>query len=75
MSGNLNPVDPETRANAEIPATPALLRRYEQNRDAFLEQTRQACVRRGAQHLVVASDTPMERLTLDILRRGGLLRN
>ncbi len=74
LSGDLKLVDSETGAHAEISVTPALLRRYEQNRDAFIEQTRQACVRRGAQHVVVASDTPMERLTLDILRRGGLLR-
>jgi uncharacterized protein (DUF58 family) len=74
LSGDLKLLDSETGGYTEISVSRALLTRYEQNRDAFIEGIRSYCVARGMSHFVVSSDTPLENLTLDILRQGGMLR-
>ncbi len=74
LAGDLKLVDSETQAFAEITVSRALMKRYRQNRDAFLEQVRDYCVRRGVAHFLVSSDTPIEAITMDVLRRGGLVR-
>ena len=74
LSGDLKLIDSETQAFAEISVSHALIKRYHKNRDAFVERVRQYCVSRGIAHFLVSSATPIEHLTLDILRKGGMLR-
>jgi len=74
LSGDLKLIDSETHAFAEISVSHALLKRYKTNRDAFVDQVRKYCVSRGLAHFLVSSATPIEHLTLDILRKGGMLR-
>jgi uncharacterized protein (DUF58 family) len=74
LSGDLKLVDSETGAAVEISVTPALLRRYAKNRDAFVTGLRDFCRARGVGHYLVSSATPLEELTLEVLRHGGLLR-
>lgn len=74
LAGDLKLVDSETQAFAEITVSRALMKRYRQNRDAFVEQVRDYCVGRGIGHFLVSSSTPIEEVTLNILRRGGVVR-
>jgi uncharacterized protein (DUF58 family) len=74
LSGDLKLLDSETNSFVEISASRALLKRYTENRDGFCEAIRTFCVARGIGHFVVSSDTPVEEITLDMLRKGGLLR-
>ena len=50
------------------------MKRYFQNRDAFIEQVRTYCLGHGMSHFLVSSQTPVENVLLDVLRRGGLIR-
>ena len=74
LSGDLKLVDSETQAFAEISVSRALLKKYKQNRDGFCDEVRRFCLARGVGHYVVSSDTSVEELTIDVLRRGGLVK-
>ncbi len=74
LTGDLKLVDSETESFAEVSVSRALMKRYLQNRDGFLESVRSFCSARGIGHIAVASDTPIEKLTLDLLRKGGMVR-
>ena len=74
LTGDLKLLDCETNAYVEISVSRALMRRYKENRDGFCEAVRRYCRARGIGHFVVPSDADIERLTLEVLRRGGMLR-
>lgn len=74
LSGDLKLIDSESESATEISVSRALMKRYFQNRDAFIEQVRTYCLGHGMSHFLVSSQTPVENVLLDVLRRGGLLR-
>lgn len=74
LTGDLKLIDSESGAFAEVSMSRALLKRYNQNLDGFVEEVRSYCAARGVGYLPVSSDISFERLTLDLLRKGGLLR-
>lgn len=74
LTGDLKLIDSESEQATEVSVSRALLKRYYQNRDAFIEQLREFCLGRGMSHHLVSSHTPVENVLLDVLRRGGLLR-
>jgi len=74
LSGDLKLLDSETNSYTEISASRALLKRYKQNLEGFCEGIRRFCLARGIGHFIAPSDTPVEQLTLDVLRKGGMLR-
>ena len=74
VSGDLRLVDCETQAFSEISMSRALLKRYKENLEGFRGALRQECLRRGIVYVPAASDMPFERLTLDVLRGGGMLK-
>ncbi len=74
LSGDLKLIDCETGHAVEISVSHALLRQYAENRDRFVDGVRDWCLARNAGHFLVGSDTPLEELTLEILRRGGMLK-
>lgn len=74
ISGDLKLLDCETNSFVEISMSGALLKRYARNRDGFCEAIRNYCVARQIGYFFASSDTPVETLTLDILRQGGMLR-
>lgn len=74
LRGDLKLVDSETETVAEITASRALMRRYAKNRDGFIESIRRYCTARGIGYTFVSSDTSVEHLTLNLLRRGGMVR-
>ncbi|HIJ65282.1 MAG TPA: DUF58 domain-containing protein, partial [Candidatus Hydrogenedentes bacterium] len=74
LAGDLKLLDCETDTFCEISVSRALLKRYEQNRDGFFDAIRRYCVARGIGHFVVSSAAPIEQLTLDVLRKGAMLK-
>lgn len=74
LSGDLKLVDSETGSEVEISVSGALLKRYGKNRDGFCESIRRYCVARGIGYFPASSDMAVDRLTLDVLRRGGMMR-
>jgi uncharacterized protein (DUF58 family) len=74
LTGDLKLIDSESNSATEVSVSRALMRRYHQNRDAFIEKLRTYCLARGMGHFLVTSNTPAEHVLLDVLRRGGLLR-
>ncbi len=74
LSGDLKLIDSESESATEISVSRGLMKRYFQNRDAFIEQVRTYCLGHGMSHFLVSSQTPVENVLLDVLRRGGLIR-
>ena len=74
LTGDLKLVDSESEQFTEVSVSRALLKRYKQNRDAFVEKVRTYCLARGMGHYLVSSDMPVENILLDVFRKGGLLR-
>ena len=74
LSGDLKLIDSESEGATEISVSRGLMKRYFQNRDAFIEQVRGYCLSRGMSHFLVSSQTPVENVLLDVLRKGGLIR-
>ncbi len=74
LTGDLKLVDSESEQFTEVSVSRALLKRYHQNRDAFIEKVRNYCLGHGMGHFLVSSDTQVETILLDVFRKGGLLR-
>jgi uncharacterized protein (DUF58 family) len=74
ITGDLRLRDVEDGDRAEITVSGPLLKRYRATLSAYNEQLRQFCGSRDMLHIAVPSDTPIETLMLDHLRRRGVLR-
>lgn len=74
LSGDVRLRDVETGQDCEITVTPALLRRYRENLDAYCSSLRDWCTRRGIGNLSIGTDVDMEVLLVEYLRRQGLLQ-
>lgn len=74
VSGDLKLIDSETGSAVEVSVSQALLKRYQDRRTEFCESVRRFSVSRGMGHVMTPSDAPIERLTLDVLRKAGMLR-
>ncbi len=74
LVGDLRLTDVESLLGLEMTITPASIARYRQRLAAFVEDARVTCRSRGVAHFLVPTDTPIDRLLVDSLRRGGMLR-
>ena len=74
ISGDLRLVDSETEAFAEISMSRALLKRYKEDLAGFQEALRRECLARNIVYVPAVSDMSFERLTLDVMRQGGLVK-
>lgn len=74
IAGDLRLVDVEDGDRAEVTISAPLLKRYKQNLSAYCNGLREFCARREITALTVRTDTPIETLLVDYLRRRGLLR-
>lgn len=74
IAGDLRLRDVEDGDHAEVTISAPLLRRYKANLAAYCDQLRSFCGRRDMTALTVQSDTPIDTLLLDYLRRRGVLR-
>ncbi len=73
LVGDLRLTDVETGRAAEVTITGALIRRYKARLEAHLQRVERACLVRGIRHALVRTDTSIDQLVLDALRRRGLL--
>ena len=74
LTGDLRLIDVEDADNAEITISGALLKYYKRNLNAYCNELKDFCNRRGAAYILVNSSDPVEALVLNYLRRIRLLR-
>lgn len=74
LLGDLRLKDVEDGDLAEVTISAPLLKRYKANLAAYCDQMREFCHRRDMTLLTVRSDTPIETLVLDYLRKRGVVR-
>ncbi len=74
LAGDWRLTDAEDRDEAEVTASPGLIDRYRANLGAWCANLRDFAVRRSIMHLVVDTQTDVDTLLLEYLRRRGLLR-
>lgn len=74
IMGDLRLRDVEDGDVAEVTISAPLLKRYKANLAAYCDQLREFCARREMTLLTVRSDTPMETLVLDYLRKKGVVK-
>jgi uncharacterized protein (DUF58 family) len=74
ITGDLRLRDVEDGDFAEVTMSAMLLKRYKANLAAYCDQLRTFCGHRDMTLLTVQSDTPVDVLLLDYLRRRGVLR-
>ena len=74
LRGDLKLVDCEDADVAEITVSRPLLDRYRKTLAAFVDGAREFCLRRGITYLMTSTETSVERMVTDYLRRRGLVR-
>ncbi|MEO1007908.1 MAG: DUF58 domain-containing protein [Planctomycetota bacterium] len=74
VAGDLRLRDVEDRDHAEVTISAPLLKRYKKVVEAYMRQARLFCAAREITHLGVRSDTPIDTLLMDYLRKRGVLR-
>jgi uncharacterized protein (DUF58 family) len=74
ITGDLRLKDVEDGDLAEITISSPLLKRYKANLAAYCEHLQTFCQQREIQMLTVRSDTPIDTLMMDHLRKRGVLK-
>jgi hypothetical protein len=74
LAGDLRLTDVESGVTAEVTVSTALIERYRRNARAYVDRLKADCAARGIAHAPVLTDTPIDQLLIQSLRRGGLLR-
>ena len=74
IAGDLRLKDVEDGDTAEVTITAPLLKKYKQTLNAYCNRLHEFCAQRDITHMTVKSDTPLDTLILDYLRRRGLVR-
>lgn len=74
LLGDLRLKDVEDADVADVTISAPLLKKYKANLAAYCDQLREFCLRRDMNLLTVRSDTPVETLVLDYLRKKGVIR-
>lgn len=74
VKGDLKLIDCEDDDVAEITVSRPLLDKYKRTVAAFVDGAREFCTRRGMNYLMVSTETPVETLVANYLRKRGLVR-
>ena len=74
VKGDLRLIDAEDSDVAEITVSRPLLDKYKRTLAAFIDGAREFCARRGMTYLMVNTQTPVETLVKNYLRKRGLVR-
>ncbi|MHC4617030.1 MAG: DUF58 domain-containing protein [Planctomycetota bacterium] len=74
LTGDLKLIDIEDADAAEVTISGALLKYYKRNLNAYCNELKDFCTRRGATYVLVNSGDSVESLVLNYLRRIRLLR-
>lgn len=73
VMGDLRLRDVEDGDVAEVSVTPALIKRYQANLQAYCNHVRDECLRRAIAYMVSETSVPFESVVLKYLRQRGLL--
>src|SRR5947208_6197720 len=74
VKGDLRLIDCEDDDVAEVTVSRPLLDKYKRTLAAFVDGAREFCTRRGMSYLMVSTETPVETLVANYLRKRGLVR-
>lgn len=74
LTGDLRLTDVETGADAEVTVTAALLDQYKRSLERYCNELASFCAAREMTHALVRTDTEIETLLIDYLRKRGMLR-
>lgn len=74
IKGDLKLIDCEDNDEAEITVSRPLLDKYKRTLASFIDGARDFCNRRGMNYLMTSTDTPVEKLVANYLRKRGLVR-
>jgi uncharacterized protein (DUF58 family) len=74
IKGDLKLIDCEDEDVAEITVSRPLLDKYKRTLATFIDGAREFCTRRGMNYLMVSTETPVETLVANYLRKRGLVR-
>jgi uncharacterized protein (DUF58 family) len=74
IKGDLKLIDCEDEDAAEVTVSRPLLDKYKRTLAAFVDGAREFCTRRGMNYLMVSTETPVETLVANYLRKRGLVR-
>lgn len=74
VGGDLRLRDVEDRDHAEVTISAPLLKRYKKVVEAYMREVQHFCAVREITHMTVRSDTPIDTLLMDYLRKRGVLR-
>lgn len=74
VKGDLRLIDCEDADVAEVTISRPLLDKYKRTLAAFVDGARDFCTRRGMSYLMVSTETPVETLVANYLRKRGLVR-
>ncbi len=74
IKGDLKLIDCEDDDVAEITVSRPLMDKYKRTLASFVDGARDFCTRRGMSYLMVSTETPVETLVANYLRKRGLVR-
>ena len=74
LKGDLKLIDCEDEDIAEVTVSRPLLDKYKRTLASFLDGAREFCTRRGMNYLMTSTETPVETLVANYLRKRGLVR-
>ncbi len=74
LKGDLKLIDCEDEDIAEVTVSRPLLDKYKRTLASFLDGAREFCTRRGMSYLMTSTETTVETLVANYLRKRGLVR-
>jgi uncharacterized protein (DUF58 family) len=74
VKGDLRLIDCEDQDVAEVTISRPLLDKYKRTLASFVDGAREFCTRRGMSYLMVSTETPVEMLVANYLRKRGMVR-
>ena len=74
IAGDLRLTDVEDNDVAEVTVSRALINRYKHNLQAYCEQLRDYCTRRGVNYLFTSTEVPFDQIVLSYFRKRGLVK-
>jgi len=74
LTGDLRLMDVEDDDVAEVTISRALINRYKCNLDAYCNQFKEYCNRRGISYLFTGTDIPFDQIILSYFRQRGLIK-
>ena len=74
LAGDLRLTDVEDDDVAEVTVSRALINRYKHNLQAYCQQLKEYCTRRGVSYLFTSTDVPFDQIVLSYFRQRGLVK-